>query len=93
MLEIKDEQLLDKIMPLFIFDGVKKKEEKPMIEKYINICYNDISYNLLIKLGTPLKDIIDELNIKSTLININNIMLKDINDLIITPDINNIEIK
>lgn len=37
MLEIKDEQLLDKIMPLFIFDGVKKKEEKPMIEKYLPI--------------------------------------------------------
>ena len=35
--EVKNEELLNRIMPLFIFDGVKKKEENMMIDKYLPI--------------------------------------------------------
>ncbi len=36
MKEVKNEELLNKIMPLFIFDNINK-EDKPMIEKYLPI--------------------------------------------------------
>lgn len=88
---IKNDIIVNNISTIYtVYQALKLN--KPMIEKYITISYNNSSYNLLVKLGTSLKEIINDIKYTLIIIN-NNFILKDIDNLIITPNINNIEIK
>jgi len=89
---IKYDTIVHNISTVYaIYEALKLN--KPVIEKYIAISYNNITNNILVKFGMPLKDIFDKLDINYNYVIINNeFILNDIEDLIITPEINNIKI-
>jgi len=91
---MKDNTIVNNISTIYaIYQAVKLN--KPIIEKYITISYNNNSYNILVKLGTSIKEIFDYLGIeyKNKNIFINNKMIfKSLEDLIITSELNNIKI-